>query len=269
MIYLHIHKRHVFIVHVLFLVWGMFSAQASLIAHYDFGDGDLTDNEVGPTFTLTEIQEGTPQVTLDASGFASFPGTEGNGNRAWLETAAFGTVGQPNFTVSFWWRTDDLVQSDFQGLFSNDDASADSFSWQVDNHGSFMRLVAEQGVSLSYDESNLSPDTWYHTVVRKQTGAGANYTQWYMTAEGEAAPLLIGNSATNIGGLNMFRLGANRNTDRLFAFDMANVKIYNDSTVDLTTLLAEGPGVVTVPEPGVASFIWMGAALLILRRRVR
>ncbi|NWK55420.1 PEP-CTERM sorting domain-containing protein [Verrucomicrobiaceae bacterium N1E253] len=238
---------------------------AGLVAHYDFTDGDLTDNEVGANYTLTHVQNGTGAVSINADGSAAFPGNDSSsGNHAFLETAAYGTTGVANFTVSFWWKTNNLAQGNYQGLFSSDDANA-SFSWQLDNSGSNMRFVSNGSPTLTYAESNLSTDTWYHTVIRKETGAGDNYTQVYITSEGGVTPVLVMNQNSNPGGLNEFRLGVNRNSDSLFAMDMANVKIYNDASVDLSSLLAEGPGL--VPEPSSTALLGLGGLALILRRR--
>ena len=235
------------------------SASAGLIAHYDFTDGNLTDNEVGATYTLTQVTTGTG-IPINADGSAAFGGSTATG---YLETPAFGTTGVPLFTVSFWWKTSTLAQGNFQGLFTNDDGAA-SFSWQLDNSGADMRFISQGNTALTYPESNLSVDTWYHTVIRKNT-AGANYTQVFITEEGAVSPTLVMNQNANPGGLNEFRLGTNRNTDSLFAMDMANVKIYNDNTENLTDLLNEGPQL--VPEPSSSALLALGGLSLVFRRR--
>lgn len=256
---------------ILLLVAGLaasaaWSARAGLIAHYDFTDGLLTDNEVGASYTLNEVREGTPQIVVDPAGFAVFPGVDTVGSRTYLETPAFGTLGVGQFTVSFWWRTPDLVQGDFQGIFSNDDGgSTIPFSWQIDDNGDNLRVVSQSGVSISYPESNLSANTWYHTVLRK--GGSLATTEFYVTPEGAGSVTLAGSQNTNPGGLNTFRLGINRADDSLFAMDLANVKIYNDASVNLNDLLAEGPGLVIVPEPHAAGLLALGLMILLRFRR--
>ena len=231
-----------------------FDTQANLIAHYDFTDGNLLDNEAGSSYTLSETGSG---VSLDPSGFASFPGDDTI--QSYLETPGAVPIGS-DFIVSFWWKTDSFEQGDFQGLFSSNTANV-NYSWQFDSSGTDMRLVSNgssANPALSDPESNLAPDTWYHTVVRKWS---ENNTDLYITQEGAVSPLLVGSQGRNPGGLNFFRLGVNRNTDSLFRFDMANVKIYDDSTQSrVSTLLAEGPGL--IPEPGTFALLAIGVGLL-------
>jgi len=247
------------------------NTHAGMIAHYNFTDGDLFDNEVGASYTLTEEQSGTGSVVLDPVGFAHFAGNDvGVGNQAFLKTT--GPGGKPNFTVSFWFRTDSFDQGDYQGLFSNAESSTGTYSWQIDNHGADMRLVsiaASANPVLTYPESNLSTDTWYHAVLRKEDGAGLDYTQVYITAEGEATANKVMNQNANPGGLQFFRLGANRNGDNLFRMDMANVKIFDDSTVDLDALLAEGPSLVPEPSTFVLAALGLIGLLAVGRRRKR
>ena len=94
----------------------IFTGQAHgvLIAHYDFSDGDLLDNEVGATYTLTEQTSGTgtASVFIGAEGTAVFPGgNTGDGDTiAWLETPGPGAL--DDFTVSFWFRTDTVDQEE-------------------------------------------------------------------------------------------------------------------------------------------------------------
>ena len=235
---------------------------AGLIAHYDFTDGDLTDNEVSASYTLTHINTVTSQVIINPDGSAGFSGNDAD--KSYLEAPAYGATGVANFTVSFWWKTSSLAQGSYQGLFSNDDAGV-GFSWQLDNSGSDMRFISSGKPNLTYPESSLAADTWYHTVIRKEGGAGDNYTQVYMTAMGTGSPLLVMNQNANPGGLNEFRLGVNRNSDSLFQMDMSNVKIYNDSTVDLGVLLAEGPQL--VPEPSSIVLLSLGGLALLIRRK--
>jgi hypothetical protein len=255
---MHYSSRSIFTAASLGLLLSTGWASAALIAHYDFTDGDLTDNEVSANYTLTEI--GT--VTANIDGSAGFSGDDST--KSYLETAALGGSGVANFTVSYWFKTDSFSQGNYQGLFSTNNSSA-NYSWQLDSTGSNIRLVSKGNTTLSYADSNLSVDTWYNVVIRKESGAGDNYTQVYITAEGEATPHLVMNQDANPGGLNMFRLGVNRNTDSLFRMDMSNVKIYDDSTVDLGTLLTEGPQV--VPEPSSSALLGLAALALILHRR--
>lgn len=240
------------------------SSQATLIAHYDFTDGDLLDNEVGATYTLAHntlgIGDGSGVTTINPDGSAAFSGSETN--KGYLETD--GPGGLPDFTVSFWWKTNTFAQGNYQGIFSNDDTK-NNFTWQFDSSGTNMRLVSQNNTTLTYPESSLSTDTWYHTVIRKEDGAGDNYTQVYITEEGAAGPALVMNQNANPGGIFEFRLGTIRDNSNLLNMDMANVKIYSDSDVDLDVLLAEGPQL--VPEPSSALLIGLAGLSLLIRRK--
>ncbi|MGB0775451.1 MAG: LamG-like jellyroll fold domain-containing protein, partial [Akkermansiaceae bacterium] len=235
-------------------------AQAALIAHYDFADGNLLDDEQG-TYTLTEVTNGTANVSLDSGGYATFPGNDTT-NEAHLQVTGPGGAG--TFTVSLWVRTDDWTQGSFQGIFSNNSGgSGASFSWQLDSSGGNIRVRSSSGVSsIDYATSNLSSDTWYNFIVRK-TGAG---TELWITEQGAGTAVKVAEDVdTAPGGLQNFRLGANRGDDSFFRMDMANVKIYDDASVSLNTLLAEGPQL--VPEPSSAALLGLGGLALILRRR--
>lgn len=83
----------------------------ALIAHYDLSDGDLLDNEVGWTNCHLEAMRSTEgsvsrvgHNTLD--GAAAFGG--GTQWNAWLEAEGPGAL--EDFTVSFWFRTDQVNQ---------------------------------------------------------------------------------------------------------------------------------------------------------------
>ena len=83
----------------------------ALIAHYDLSDGDLLDNEVGWSNCHLEAMRSTERImsrlrynTLD--GTAAFGG--GTQWNAWLEADGPGAL--EDFTVSFWFRTDQVNQ---------------------------------------------------------------------------------------------------------------------------------------------------------------
>jgi hypothetical protein len=105
-------------------------------------------------------------------------------------------------------------------------------------------------------------DTWYHVVVRKDT---SNSAKVHITEEGAAPVNQVMSPAANPGGLQRLRLGVNRNAGSLFRMDMANVQIYDDASVDLDTLLAEGPQL--VPEASSLLLALLGAPLLLRRRK--
>lgn len=234
-------------------------ASAALIAHYDFADGDLLDDEQG-VYTLANANNTSGTVTANPDGSAAFSGNDG-----WL--SATGPGGATDFTVSFWMRTDDWTQGNFQGLFSNEISSAAAFSWQIDVSGGTMRLVSATSgfAALTTDASGFAVDTWHHIVLRKSTVSGIITTELFATEIGAAGPNSLGTNDDNPGGLQNFRLGTNRNDDSLFRMDMANVKVYNDANATIASLFAEGPQ--TIPEPSSTALLGLGTLGLMLRRR--
>ncbi|BDS08990.1 hypothetical protein NT6N_40300 [Oceaniferula spumae] len=237
------------------------SASAALLAHYDFTDGDILDDEQG-NYALTEVAPGTGNVGINPDGSASFPGN-GAANGAHLEVV--GPGGSANFTVSLWVRTDSWSQGGFQGIFSNLNAStAGNFSWQIDVNSGTLRVVSATAnfEIISTDATGFATDTWHHIVLRK-TPAG---TELFATELGDVGgPNSLGTNDDNPGGLQNFRLGTNRNTDSFFRMDMSNVKIYDDADTPIATLFAEGPQL--VPEPSSTALLGLGVLGFVLRRR--
>jgi len=100
------------------------TTEAALIAHYDFSDGELLDNEVGAEYTLRPMNnEGLSfsQVRLNSmEDTAIFPG--GSSQAPWVEVSEAGSLNE--FTVSFWFRTDSVSQGDMYSLFCSNSGSS-------------------------------------------------------------------------------------------------------------------------------------------------
>lgn len=220
---------------------GLTFTHGELIAHYDFTDGILTNNEVGPAETLTLIQEGEAVVTISPDGAAVFPGVDARGAQTYLQVQR--DLGSPSFTVSLWFKTETVDQGGFQGIFSNNIINApDNFSWQLDVHLGVLRLISATSgfpgiTNAGVDEPQIQAGVWHHVVVRKPSSNSAEL--WFGSEDTELQ--LLGQVPVNPGGLQWFRLGINRNSDSLYAMEMANVKIYDDAQVSLLELNQEGP----------------------------
>ncbi len=241
--------------------------QAALLAHYDFTDGILTNNEVGPAETLTLINQGANIITTTPQGSASFPGETG-ADADYLELDRSG-AGAGAFTVSIWFKTGTVDQGSFQGIFSNNVVNnPNNFSWQIDVNGGIVRLVSATSgfpaiTNGDAGEPAIIPDVWNQIVARKTGGSTADL--WLGT---ETTPLQsLGTANMNPGGLQYFRLGVNRNSDSLYEMEMANVKIYDDANVSLTDLNAEGPQLLAVPEPTTGLLVLLSLPLLLRRKK--
>ena len=214
---------------------------AGLFAKFHGKDGDFLTDESTNGRNLTEVFQGTGKVRYHPAGFAKFPGNEAP-NRAWLQWT--GGTGAGAFTISFWVRVPAWNQGGFQGLYTN--VEPGSFDYQIDLNGDTIRALSDPGVNISGSSLGNAVDTWHHIVLRK--GGGGNQSKLYVTPIGAGSVNLIGDDALNFGGLQAIRLGINRNQDSLAEMDLANVQIYDDATVDLDTLLAEGPDLNPVLE---------------------
>lgn len=239
-------------------------ANGALLAHYDFTDGDLTDNEVGPAETLNLINQGSNLITITPVGSAIFPG-EAGGDADYLEVER--GLGSPAFTVSVWFKPETVDQGTFQGIFSNNIANvANNFSWQIDVNNGALRFISATGgftpiTNQEAGEQQIQAGVWNHVVARKLPGNRADF--WLGT---EDTPLQsLGSTDLNPGGLQWFRLGVNRNTDNLYEMEMANIKIYNDADVSLIDLNSEGPQL--IPEPSTGLMALLALPLALLRRR--
>lgn len=217
--------------------------QAGLIAHYDFGDGDLLDNELGPAYTLESMQPldaSSMQVRLDRlAGTALFPG--GAKVAPWLETEGPGALDA--FTVSFWFRTDQVRQgSQYAGLFATS-TDAGKGNWMVyssHRQGGVLQLL--NGFEPLCGPH--APGVWQHVLVRRTTDDNDTArTEFYVTALGSepGEPLFVDRGYNTT--MEKFVLGNNHRLHFGYAMELANVKIYDDADRPLSQLYAEGPRV--------------------------
>ena len=219
--------------------------QAGLIAHYDFGDGDLLDNELGPAYTLRAMQPlevSSSQVSLNRlAGTAVFPG--GAKVAPWLQTEGPGLL--DTFTVSFWFRTDLVRQSsDYAGLFASS-TDAGEGNWMVySSHlmgGALDLLEIREGIDPSGEAH--AAGVWQHVLVRRTLDEhGLARNELYLTEQGSAPGEPLVSSIGYPSTLDKFVLGNNHRVDFGYAMELANVKIYDDAERPLGELFAEGPG---------------------------
>jgi hypothetical protein len=214
------------------------AVNAGMVAHYDFGDGNLLDNSVDGGVGLTM----TGTVTANADGFsARFSGAGANHLNADLFRD---NTRSSKFTVSFWWKTDSFRQSNGDSLISSRDNSQKD-DWQIEDTGSAaIRLYGRMDNTLTLAESSLSTNTWYHMVL---VSDGITAT-WYNTQQGSA--LTTVGSVTKLFTLQDLRIGGNRAGNLTYDSDIASVVVYYDAlgTEEINALLAAGPSAIPTQQ---------------------
>lgn len=218
-------------------------SQARLVAHYDFGDGDLLDNEVSDSQYRLE-QRGSAvgaaaAVLLNrAEGIAVFPG--GVDALVWLE--ASGVKSLPEFTFSFWFRTDQVDQRmAFLGLMASGRRGTLG-SWQLHSDsrsdGNFRFRSGESLTLYGLTSSLPTANEWHHVVLRKER---SKKLEVYVTAESSSvgSPGLLKDD--DGAELNEIVLGAGCERRNGYRMDLANVRIYDSAEVSVRGLFREGP----------------------------
>ena len=227
---------------------------ADLIAHYDFSDGDLLDNEVGGANyhlkAMRSTERSMSQVGLNTlDGTAVFGG--GTQLNAWLESEGPGAL--EDFTVSFWFRTDQVNQGHrYSSLFASNrnpewsqvTNPAGKLDWGLysnrDEAGA-LEIQVFESMGLHSDHV-FEPNEWQHVVVRKQGRGESARTELYLHALGESflKPLAVRDAYDM--GLEKIILGVNRSGAYGYRMEMANVKIFDDVAIDPVELFTTGPG---------------------------
>lgn len=228
-------------------VW---TAQAALVAHYDFSDGELLDNEVGAGFALKEVQAGESPTSVrlnDIEGTAVFSG--GNPVTSWLESEVPDALVE--YTVSFWFRTDrDYLGFPHLDLFSTHtapDPERQGIRVPVgDEFGNRMgdtRLPEWPGVRVH------AAGVWHHVVIRR----AADRTEIVYTPQDGFPGEPVVDSSGLVGVLEKVVLGLNRGKDARHRVELANVKLFNDASEPVDRLFAEGPQTRTLEHAPIFS----------------
>jgi len=204
-------------------------AGAVPIAAWNFNAGTANDVSGSPTAYDLAAVNGGPDLSL---GYANFTGDEAN--PAWLELT--GPGGMLQYTVSFWVRSDGaLDQGSYQGIFSNNTSSTAVYSWQIESFGGVYQWRNQAGTFAIGAPSGLG--VWDHIVIRKFGGNDGDI--WFNGVQ------VVANLGANPGGLQNFRLGTNRNSNRFFQGGLDNVMVFdsleNPVTLFTTTALPEAP----------------------------
>lgn len=231
-------------------------SQAAMIAHYDFSDGNLLDNEVSASYNLTQGGSGFGTgITLNGDGSAHIDGG-GNNNTNFLKASGIGAGTGSDFTISMWFKTDTTNPTTHSSF-----ASGGSGTWQVEHYVSALRVNTDTPITTS---TSLSADTWYQAVV----WTDGTDSKLFMSEEGGALTE-VGSASNNALTLNDLSIGINRGGNLTWQGDYANIQVYDEAldNATITTILDAGSGVASVPEPSAVSLLGLGGLALILRRK--
>lgn len=224
---------------------GQGTGHASLIAQYTFDDFTVADSSGSvPSYNLG-IVGAAPNLYKQAYY------SDGNPDN-YLEVA--GPGGMPDWTLSLWVNTLVLDQGDYRALFSNFDSSLagkhDPYSFQIDSHFGTYRLLSEGDSPFTIGTPTVH--SWENIIVQKIAGSNAAV---YFNG------LLVGALGGNPGGLQNFRLGVNRNSNRSFLGYLDNVQVWDDSNQVAADIYAAGAGV-NKPLPEPSTLVLLGCGLL-------
>ena len=247
--------------------FAMAPANADLIAHYVFTDGDLLDNEVVGGHSL--INAGPAPVTL-GSGTAVFT-SEANVNTTgdnYLRSNNVSELNLQTFTVSFWMKTAVVDQGGtYHGIFSSRATGADASSWQFFSDGdgtnaagtpggSIGETLVRGGASPNQTDSAMNPvhaaNTWYH-VAFTSTDVANQLVMTISSQGGSLGDLANGVVYARDVQLDHFVFGTNRALNSTYGMELANIRIYN-SVENLASLWSEGPVGPPVQLPVIDSF---------------
>lgn len=203
------------------------TANADLIAHYDFSDGNLTDDESVNGHTLTEIGAGS--ITTNADGFsAAFDGVN------YLASQTFNGAAGASNTVSLWFRPDSATPTGQSSVFS----TTGDPDWQLEYLGK-VRLLGDNDLLGDGEDQQVTAGVWHHMVIVDKGTTAA----FYVSELGGLLNQSIGFQTFNNGMTDEFRIGVNRAGNLRWAGDYADVRIHDTALNDteLGALLEGGP----------------------------
>jgi len=232
------------------------SCFGALLAHYNFQDQNLTNDESGNGYTLTQVGS---SITFNSDGSAQFPGT---GN--YLQSTTFNGAAGSEYTVSLRFNPVDNTPGGNTSVFSSFDTSGGTPDWQLE-YNTEVRVNGDNGTLGTGANQQVTGDNWYHMVF---VDSGANATLYVSERGGSLNEVASG--AFNNELSDEFRIGVNRAGNLPWAGSYQDIRIY-DTALNLTEVTAvfdAGLGL-TVPEPSSLGLLGMGAFLVTRLRRLK
>ncbi len=213
---------------------------AALVYEFDFSGYSpqeiLGNKVVGGHDLQLSVENGSPLVIgngqVDFDGSSSLLADINNDTDAWV--------------VSCWLKFA-APQGDYAGIWSSD-TSKTANSVQLDYRNvtvDKLRVAGNSSYNISPDSDNPTVDTWHHVAVLVAPNWGNKTQMWY---DGGAAI----KKSNNVGDLFQLVLGRNRNNDKSFVGQVAQIKIYDGTNWNDAAETAEWASPPIIHDPYIA-----------------
>lgn len=201
---------------------------------------------------------------MNSGGFASFSGDSAlDGDGVYLSSDAPINSYSP-FVLSIWFRIPTIDQQDYASIFSTADTSEDG--WQLNFLNGYLSVnkkAANNATVRVVRTEDISTNEWHLITIMQDPSIDQQGQVWM---DGT----LYNSTNISLGTRGEFRLGINRKGRKEFKGDMASVRIYSDEVWDDTKQADAYDDPPVIPEPAVASLIFLcGFSFLGLNRVFR
>lgn len=237
-----------------------------LVSQFYFSDGSLQNSVATSSLTLTEDEEPIAYGT-DRDGNMTnalvFDGPNGLKQKLSIQNSNLELDLTGDFSISFWFKSDNLTTGAFQVLFSSRQISSSNpgekggVDCLINNNGEFEVFFRQANSGAQIDGltsskiSSISAGVWYHVVVTK---AGAN-VKYYFNSSEASNETITNYPTTNFPSVDYWNVGAFYNTQvdtisRELQGSFDDLRLYNRSLTvqEVTDLYQETPPVLSLNE---------------------